>query len=702
VRIVGSWRSGDETTPEPSVEWFARVRRLADTAAVALGPLTREETGEQLRLMGADVLTRLDRIHERSQGQPLFTAQLAAHLDDEEMPELLADLLDRRLAGPDEQGWAVLRALGAAERPLPPDVLSAAAALAPDELTPRLRELQSRRLVRRVGGVVDLQHPLLAEAVRRRMVAGEDTAAHRALAEALEAHPGAEAGELAEHWRRAGLPEHEIGWRIEAALAAEARFDRRTEADHCLRAIHIWPDDDMVVGDPPVTLADVFLRAMDALRFSFRFDEAAALSAEAEERLVSVDDGVRADLLLRRSIYRGELEGIDVGTPLLEEALAICGTLPIRETKVRALDRKQNMLFGLGRVEEARAVAAEQVKAATELGDPVFLRDSLMRVAWHRGMDGEVSEAMDGLAGAAARAGARRDPLGDVRLGVYGTDVLLVNGAPAEEVMAAGALALATADEHGLDNPQIMLVRANIAAALLRSGRVADAARLIDTPPSTPLEVDRWPLHSILATIESRRGHHEVALERIDAIWAALSDGADLNLELLTDTADVGWWGGRPAPVQRRLLDALDALAGSSPVRAVAPALVMAARAAADMGDEHQASDLRVLAGRTGLLDDQHGGDLHLAAHRASYEAEIARATGRGRTADWVQAAALWDPLDRPHDAAYCRWRAAQCALRDGRGTMAATLLRRAATGARAHVPLSDAVAVAATVAAAP
>ena len=698
--VVGSWRTGDVTTPEPAKEWFDRVRRLPDTTVIGLGPLTREQTGEQLRLLGADVPTRLDGIHRRSQGQPLFTAQLAAHLDDEQMPELLADLLDRRLTGLTPRGWTVLRTLGVAERPLTPGVLSVAASLTPEELTTQLRDLQSRRLLREVGDAVDLQHPLLAEAVRRRMVAGEGTGAHGALAEALEAGPAPEAGELAEHWRRAGLPGREIEWRIEAARAAEARFDRRTEADHCLRAIEIWPDDDIVVGEPPVTLADVFLRAMDALRFSFRFDEAAALSAEAEERLVDSDDGVRADLLLRRSIYRGELEGIEVGTPLLEEALELCAALPIRETKVRALDRKQNMLFGLGRVAEARAVAAEQVEAATELGNPVFLRDSLMRVAWHRGMDGDVAGAMDLLADAAGRAGAHRDPLGDVRLGVYGTDVLLINGAPADEVMAAGAIALATADEHGLDNPQILLVRANIAAALLRSGRVGEAAHVVDTPPSTPLEVDRWPLHSIVATIECRRGHHDVALERIDAIWAALSDGADLNLELLTDTADVGWWGGRPAPVQRRLLDALDALSGSSPVRAVAPALVMAARAAADTGDGHQASLLRELAARAGLLDDQHGGDVHLAAHRASYEAEMARAVGRARAADWAHAAALWDPLTRPHDAAYCRWRAAQCALREGQGTIARRLLKRAALDAREHVPLSEAID--ATVATAP
>lgn len=692
VQVVGSWRTGDEATPESGVEWFARVRRLADTTVIGLGPLTREETGEQLRLLGADMPTRLDRIHERSQGQPLFTEQLAAHLDDDEMPELLADLLDRRLTGLTDEGWAVMRTLGIAERPLPPGVLSVAGCLSPEELTSQLRDLRSRRLVRLDGSEVELQHPLLAEAVRRRMVAGEDTTAHRALAEALEASHGKEAGEIAEHWRRADVPHREIGWRIAAARAAEVRFDRSTEADHCLRAIDIWPHDTDVAGDPPATLADVYLRAMDAMRFSFRFDEAAALSAAAEERLGDVADGVRADLLLRRSIYRGDTEGLEVGMALLEEALALCEVLPIRETKVRALDRKQNMLFALGWVEEACDVAAEQVEAATELGNPVFLRDALMRVAWHRGMAGHPAEAMGLLADAAARSGAHRDPLGDVRLGVYGTDVLLINGAPVDEVEAAGALALATADELGLDNPQIMLVRTNIAAALLRGGRVADAARMIDTPPSTPLEVDRWPLHVIVAVIECRGGHHDVALQRMEEIWAALSDGAGLNFELLTDAADVSCWAGAAAPALRRLVHALDALAGSSPVRAVAPALVMAARAAAEASDEWHAYPLPELAARTGLLDDRHRGDLHLAAHRATFEAELARAANRGRTANWVESAVLWNRLERPHDAAYCHWRAAQVALRDGQGTVAARLLTKAAADATEHVPLGQAI----------
>ena len=58
----------------------------------------------------------------------------------------------------------------------------------------------------------------------------------------------------------------------------------------------------------------------------------------------------------------------------------------------------------------------------------------------------------------------------------------------------------------------------------------------------------------------------------------------------------------------------------------------------------------------------------------------------------WTLAASAWDKLTRPHDAAYCRWRAGQAALATGQATVAVKLLRRAATDAREHVPLLAAI----------
>ncbi len=58
----------------------------------------------------------------------------------------------------------------------------------------------------------------------------------------------------------------------------------------------------------------------------------------------------------------------------------------------------------------------------------------------------------------------------------------------------------------------------------------------------------------------------------------------------------------------------------------------------------------------------------------------------------WLAAAAEWDGLDRPHDAAYARWRAAQASIAAGHAGRAPALLRRAARDAREHAPLLAAI----------
>jgi len=76
----------------------------------------------------------------------------------------------------------------------------------------------------------------------------------------------------------------------------------------------------------------------------------------------------------------------------------------------------------------------------------------------------------------------------------------------------------------------------------------------------------------------------------------------------------------------------------------------------------------------------------------ASWRAELSRLSGGQSVERWAAAATEWDKLNRPHDAAYCRWRGAQVALGTGQATVAGKLLRRAARDAREHVPLSTAI----------
>jgi hypothetical protein len=238
-----------------------------------------------------------------------------------------------------------------------------------------------------------------------------------------------------------------------------------------------------------------------------------------------------------------------------------------------------------------------------------------------------------------------------------------------------------------------MLVRVNVAFSLLRGGRVGEAEEAVGTPAGAPFELDRWPLHTARAVIDSRRGLADPARDRLEEIWTETSTSAPRDLEFLAWASDVAWWAGTAEKALARLMAPLTDMAGSAPVRLLAPALLVAARAAAGMGDQEGMERLTALAGRAGLLGEEHRHDAHLAAHRVAFSAELAAATDADAVARWSAAASAWDTLRSPHEAAYSRWRAAQAALRNGQGTVAARLLKRAATDAREHVPLSEAIA---------
>ncbi len=90
----------------------------------------------------------VDRIYRRAAGQPLFTEQLVAQAgDDQPLPDVLADLLDRRLDGLAGPAWSVARALGIADRPLTHLELRDVTTLTTDGLTTQLRDLDRRRLL---------------------------------------------------------------------------------------------------------------------------------------------------------------------------------------------------------------------------------------------------------------------------------------------------------------------------------------------------------------------------------------------------------------------------------------------------------------------------------------------------------------------------------------------------------------------------
>ena len=148
--IVATWRVDDPDVSDGHTDWLTRARWTDRVTAVDVPPLTPAETAEQLRLLtghrGADDLAR--RIHPRSRGLPLYTAQLAVSPDDAALPRALADLLDRRIGDLDDVSWRVVRVLGVAQRAMPPAMLRGATGVPQDAMDEALHLLARRRLLR--------------------------------------------------------------------------------------------------------------------------------------------------------------------------------------------------------------------------------------------------------------------------------------------------------------------------------------------------------------------------------------------------------------------------------------------------------------------------------------------------------------------------------------------------------------------------
>jgi tetratricopeptide (TPR) repeat protein len=547
VSVVGTWRLEDPATHTVAVEWYARVRRLSTVRVLELGPLTLEETAQQLEMLSYQQVGPhlVERIHHRSEGQPLFTEQLAAQPDTSQpLPELLSELLDRRIEGLGQAAWAIGRALGVADRALPDRLLSDVTRLAPGELSQGLHELADRHLLRRsVQNDVQLRHPLLAEAVQRRLTAPEIVDEHRRLATVLAGASEASAAEVAEHWRGAGDPEQEIVWRIRAARAAGRRFALQQEAAQWRRALELWPVDTDNVGSPAVRRCDAYLAAMDALAFT---DVSTAWTV-AEEAMRALPDtrGIDAAETYRRAAeFRGNLGDQAAALHLVDKAVRIYEDMPACTGYVEALARQEYLLGALGRYDEGAATAALATEISAQLGETGLYKTRLSVQALYDALCADVNLAQSRIEAARSIEPTNPDPQAEIYVAVNHTVILLMSAAGPDEVAAAARPGLEAAAPWALDTWPLSVLRANVTMAMRRAGQVQRAAELIDPVTDGPLTYARSPEYGERAVLDVLRGRFQVALARFDALSAIPVDSLFNLIELTEDVAEADLWCG--------------------------------------------------------------------------------------------------------------------------------------------------------------
>ncbi|GAA2142332.1 helix-turn-helix transcriptional regulator [Nocardioides koreensis] len=698
VPIVGTWRLDDPNVERPNAEWFNRIRRIPAVTTLTLTPLNHDETRDQFTLLTGQVpgTAFVDSIHQRTQGHPLFTEQLSAYGDsDRPLPSLLVDLLDARLGDLAGPAWSAARALGVADRPLNGPLLTEVTGLTDADLGTGLHDLDARRLLTPSSGhEAALRHPLLAEAVRRRLVPGESDDVHRRLATALGELENAEAAEVAVHWRAAGDTRKELAWLVRAAEQAARRMAFVQEAEHWLRVLEIMPDHD---PEASITRPAALIAAAEANERSGAEDAALTLLEEGLSRGDAATAHERFDLMARSAAYiwgqRGPAEALD----MLDRAVGQLEQDPPPGVVARTLPLRANLLAAAGRFDETVQHLDLAIDLGRRLDDRDLMADALSCKVWHVGVAGDLESSLECVAETRRLRAGSWPPGREVGLAMMHTDVLLIHARPATEVEAAGSRALALIREHDLHHTQGMMVRSNVAQALLEAGEVRRAAALV-SHAGEGLQYSTWPVDLLAAQVQLLEGRPEKSLVTLER---RRQRDALADFSFAVPAAEAWIWLGDPGRAWERLRPTLEELGTGQAGRFAARPFVVAARAVADLVDGGSGrsgaatwlATLRTLRSHAAVdpLGPGRVPGIRPAA-TATWQAELGRVDGSATVPLWVAAAAEWDRLVRPHDAAYCRWRAAQVALASGQATAAAKLLRRAARDAREHVPLLEAI----------
>ena len=688
--VVATTRTAGPLSAADDPDRTTRLRRAVAVPEVRLEPLDVAEVREQLEILGAPG-HRAAAVHAQTLGNPFFTEQLVAHGDDH-LSVRVAELLETRLDELPDDAWRVVRTLGVADRPLPPYVAARAAELDPGALTASLRVLSGRRLLDTGTHDVALQHPLIAAAARARLVPGEAQEVHRGLAEALGAGSFAPAAEVARHWRAASCPDEEFTWVLAAARAAEARYAGDEASTHWTRVLDLWSDG---VAEPDFDEAEAWLGLLEALLLAGREAELDHVCRRALEASEGWPDQERAEVLHRAGIHLDTGGSPEAELDLFERAIELYRRGSPSRGLARALGHRANLMHRQERATQATADLAEARSVLTELGLDHEQRWVIVSEAWWAARRGDVAGARSALQGL-GEPSSDADPVVELIVGNHHTDALLMLCAPADEVAAIAGPYLDVRASLALGAVEGAVIAYNVALARVRAGDVAEAARLVEQEMSGPRP--SWPMRTLAVATGVAAGHqHPETMVR--ELYGVRTSSFPRSL-LSVEEASSLLWHGKPRA-------ALDCLTVDGGIEETVPGevgrtLVLAARAAADLTGHDTRSpdelrrahvlldDLRARAGRDPFAPDNAPSDLRAAPQ---WKAELARLDGLDTVDCWMAATGAWAEVGRRHDAAYCRWRAARCALHSGQGTLAKRLLRTARTEAREHVPLSEAIA---------
>ena len=520
VLLIATYRTDELHRGHPLRPFLAELDRVRGVQRLEIDRLDRDGTAEMLTLLlGAEQDPgTVDRVSERTQGNPFFIEQFALSGDPAcgDMPLSVRDLLLSRVDQLPEAAQRVLRVAAVGGTRFGHELLSRVAGMPEAELESALRMVVTAQLiVVDPDGGYEFRHALVREAVHDDLLPGEHARLHARYAEAVEAEPhlvamGRAPAEIAHHWHAAHDFPRALVTAKRAAEDAGRRYAYGDQTRLLERVLQLWEH----VSDAPGLLGISHLDLLEetALSAIDSGDHLRALNL-TRAALADLDAGAEplraARLLVRRAklLYN---TGKSDGAAEAREAYRLLRSVPNTPERVLLMADVAYALVELDGAEASR-IAEDANAAAIELGD--LAAEVSATIALGQVCAGEIPAA-DGLASmqeAADRARTAGDLPNLARALVNISNTLFELGRYAESA-AVAAEGVPHADRVGVSRTTGVFLLANHAEALIALGRwdeadarLAEAARL--DPPGTLAVM--WL--RLRAQIRLARGHEGAA-----------------------------------------------------------------------------------------------------------------------------------------------------------------------------------------------
>jgi DNA-binding CsgD family transcriptional regulator/tetratricopeptide (TPR) repeat protein len=704
--FVATYRSDELDPRHPLRATIAELERSRHVELMELARFDHEELTALLRgiLGGPPAPAVVQRIFARSGGNAFLAEELLtaeAGQPDGELPRRLQDLLLARISALAEDTRHALRIAATVGRPTEHHLLAAASRLPEARLHAALREAVDRQLLVAEHDAYGFRHALLQEAVYDELLPGERQQLHAAVARALAEDPHAgvllqTAAELSHHWYAARQHPQTLTAAIAAGRVA-ADVHGFTEAHtQYERALTLWAQVPRAHEQAGLALPELRLEAAEAARWAGLPDRATGLLQAALADLGGRLDPARAGLLhARLAEYRSEAGDSKSALVAYEEASRLVANEPPSTEKARVLAGHGTELMRHGHFSASRRVCEQAIAVARAAG----ARAEEGRALGTMGCD--LSALGDPEAGVAAlrqalslsEAAGSFDDLHRVYLNLS-VVLELDAGRPLEGLeVARRGLERMRQLGLGLALPSDAL-RASLAWGLWDVGQWQEAEHLLSEAMTRALPlVWMFELQLLAGRLHMARGRFDRAHDHGQSAARVVEELDDARSEFFLQRylADLATWQGDhgsalsvAAKAVRHLADTEEhmVLVGlcSSGLRATADAAERTRNRRArpaETPELHAAGEWLLSCARrsVALLGDSRS---EARANAATCEAEFTRLELRSDAGQWAAAAASWDALSRPYEAAYARWRQAEALLAARASKAAAGVLRQA------------------------